>query len=32
MDLAKTEQDVRILRSAVISYGLSRWDKKEDQS
>jgi len=32
MDLAKTEQEVRILRSAVISYGLSRWDKKEDQS
>ena len=31
MALAKTEQDVRILRAAVISYGLARWDRKEEK-
>jgi len=32
MALAKTEPDVRILRAAIISYGLTRWDKKEEKS
>ena len=32
MALATTEQDVRILRAAIISYGLARWDKKEEKS
>ena len=32
MALAKTEQDVRILRAAIISYGLTRWDKKEEKA
>lgn len=31
MALAQTEQDVRILRAAIISYGLARWDKKEEK-
>jgi hypothetical protein len=31
MALARSEQDVRILRAAIISYGLARWDKKEDR-
>jgi hypothetical protein len=30
LSLARTDADVRILRSAIISYGLARWDKKED--
>jgi hypothetical protein len=29
MSLARTDADVRTLRSAIISYGLVRWDKKE---
>ncbi len=29
MSLARTEADVRTLCSAIISYGLARWDKKE---
>lgn len=32
MALAKTEQDVRVLRAAIISYGLARWDKKEEKT
>jgi len=32
MALAKTGQDVRILRAAIISYGLARWDKKEEKT
>ncbi len=32
MALAKTTDDVRILRAAIISYGLTLWDKKEDKS
>ena len=31
MDFAKSGEDVRILRAAIISYGLSRWDKKEEK-
>lgn len=30
MSLARTNQEVRILRAAIISYGLARWDKKEE--
>ena len=29
MTMAATRQDVRILRAAIISYGLARWDKKD---
>ncbi len=32
MALAKTEQDVRVLGAAIISYGLARWDKREEKS
>jgi len=28
MTMAATPQDVRVLRAAIISYGLARWDKK----
>lgn len=31
MALATSGQDVRILRAAIISYGLARWDKKEEK-
>ncbi len=30
MSLARSDADVRVLRSAIISYGLARWDKKEE--
>jgi hypothetical protein len=30
MSLARNPEDVRTLRSAIISYGLVRWDKKEE--
>ncbi len=30
MSLAHSDGEVRILRSAIISYGLARWDRKED--
>lgn len=30
MALARTPQDVRVLRAAIISYGLTRWDRKEE--
>lgn len=32
MSLAKTQHDVWILRAAIISYGLARWEKKEEKS
>jgi hypothetical protein len=32
MSLAKTEDDVHILRTAIISYGLVRWEKKEERT
>jgi hypothetical protein len=28
MTMAATPHDVRVLRAAIISYGLARWDKK----
>ncbi|MGC8793657.1 MAG: hypothetical protein ACP5U2_09740 [Bryobacteraceae bacterium] len=31
MAMARTAQDVRLLRAAIVSYGLVRWDKKEDK-
>lgn len=31
MALAQTERDVRILRAAIISFGLTRWEKKEEK-
>jgi|SRR5881409_2455525 len=31
MLLATTDASVRILRAAIISYGLARWDKKEEK-
>jgi len=31
MSMAKSDRDVRTLRAAIISYGLSRWDKKEEK-
>ncbi len=32
MQLARDPKDVRVLRAAIISYGLTRWDKKEDKA
>jgi hypothetical protein len=32
MALAKTDHEVRILRAAIISYGLARWDKKAEEN
>ncbi|SRR5581483_9601019 len=31
MALARSEADIRILRTAIISYGLAQWDKKEEK-
>lgn len=31
MSMAHNGRNVRTLRSAIISYGLSRWDKKEER-
>lgn len=32
MGMTRSVRDVRVLRTAIISYGLARWDKKEEKS
>lgn len=32
MTMARSPHEVRLLRAAIISYGLSRWDKKEESA